>query len=194
MECVWTPGITLELMEKMVIQKALVVYEYNKVRTSKALGITPQTLRTKLEIYEVEAQKVKEAENELIRKDKEFAARERTVNIFDEGGATLAKAADDDRLKARAAEDARDREVADNVRKREEYLKLNPPKPKVRSGEQPGYFERKKTGAGHDASSEASVESAKDSSPQHAVPVSKREQVQEVLPSKASPNRTSKRS
>lgn len=170
MDCTWAPGITLEQMEKMVIQKALVVYENNKVRTSQALGITPQTLRNKIELYDLQAKKLKESENAVIQRERDVYARERQANTFQEGGAYIAQAAERDREKARVANEQHARELAENQRKREEYLASK----------------KAQAGSGADTNAKSSVEPAQKSSKEHAVPVSKSEKVQEVLSVKAS--------
>jgi DNA-binding NtrC family response regulator len=54
----WTPGLTLENVEKLVIEQALVFYEHNKQRTADALGIAIRTLDNKLAKYEGKPEKV----------------------------------------------------------------------------------------------------------------------------------------
>lgn len=53
----WQPGITLIEMEKLIILRALVHYGQNKAKTAKALGISINTLKNKLEIYEAQSAK-----------------------------------------------------------------------------------------------------------------------------------------
>lgn len=48
----WTPGMTLNDMERLVIQKAYQMFQHNKTRTAQALGIAINTLNSKLEQYE----------------------------------------------------------------------------------------------------------------------------------------------
>lgn len=55
----WQPGMTLADMEKCVILRAIVHYSHNKARTAKALGISINTLKNKLEAYGVEEPIVK---------------------------------------------------------------------------------------------------------------------------------------
>lgn len=51
----WQPGVTLEMVEKMVIKKALVFFDGNKTRTANALDIAVRTLDNKLAKYEKES-------------------------------------------------------------------------------------------------------------------------------------------
>lgn len=50
----WTVGMTLDLLERLVIQKAYRFYRFNKVATASSLGIDAKTLYNKLERYEME--------------------------------------------------------------------------------------------------------------------------------------------
>lgn len=50
----WTPGLTLEAVEKMCIQQAFKFYRGNKTTTANSLGIAIRTLDNKLEKYESE--------------------------------------------------------------------------------------------------------------------------------------------
>lgn len=73
----WSPGVTLETIEKMVILKALAFYRNHKATTAAALGIAVRTLDTKLDKYEYEDEKErKKLDDERKRKD-EFALRQR---------------------------------------------------------------------------------------------------------------------
>lgn len=54
MENGWTPGMTLDYVEKEVITKAFRWFRYNKTQTAIALGISIRTLENKLERYERE--------------------------------------------------------------------------------------------------------------------------------------------
>ncbi len=74
-EIMWTPGMTLEQIEKDVIQKALEFYRYNKTTTAASLGISSRTLHNKLEIYE--KQKAKEEEETKIRKQQDAESLKR---------------------------------------------------------------------------------------------------------------------
>lgn len=79
----WSPGVTLESLEKQAIQKAFKFFQENKTQTAIALGISIRTLDAKLEKYH--EQDVQEAERIYNDRDKqnEFLARcrgERTPN------------------------------------------------------------------------------------------------------------------
>lgn len=60
----WTPGLTLEEMEKQVILTALKFYQGNKTQTSIALGVSVRTIDTKLEKYESDRLKFEETEKQ----------------------------------------------------------------------------------------------------------------------------------
>lgn len=59
----WSPGVTLDELEKAVIEKAMRYYEGNKTRTASSLGIAIRTLDNKLARYK-DMNKNKEAEGE----------------------------------------------------------------------------------------------------------------------------------
>lgn len=48
----WTPGLTLDEVEKITIRQAYKFYRDNKTTTASALGIAIKTLASKLEKYE----------------------------------------------------------------------------------------------------------------------------------------------
>lgn len=56
----WSPGVTLEQVEKEVILKAFRHFRGNKTTTSNALGIAIRTLDNKLEKYELDGKAEKE--------------------------------------------------------------------------------------------------------------------------------------
>lgn len=58
----WSPGVTLEAVEKQVILKAFRWFRGNKTQTSIALGISIRTLENKLEKYEDDGRKQELAE------------------------------------------------------------------------------------------------------------------------------------
>jgi hypothetical protein len=51
---IWSPGISLDALEKMVIRKAYRFYHQNKVATANALKIAVRTLDNRLERYDQE--------------------------------------------------------------------------------------------------------------------------------------------
>ncbi len=50
-QIVWTPGVSLEAMEKQIIEAAYGFYRGNKTATAQSLGISIRTLDNKLERY-----------------------------------------------------------------------------------------------------------------------------------------------
>ena len=52
MDLLWQPGMTLDQVERRVIEQALKFYQNNKTRTAQSLGIAIRTLDNKLLIYE----------------------------------------------------------------------------------------------------------------------------------------------
>ncbi len=59
----WSPGLTLERVEKDCILQALNFFENNKTRTAEALGICPRTLDNKLARYRNDESGTARAEN-----------------------------------------------------------------------------------------------------------------------------------
>jgi hypothetical protein len=75
----WSPGVTLEHIEKQAILLAFRFYRGNKTATANSLGIAVRTLDNKLEKYEADGKAEKERqENESARR-KEFLARQRGI-------------------------------------------------------------------------------------------------------------------
>lgn len=88
---VWSPGVTLDAIEKQVILKAFRFYRGNKTATAQALGIAIRTLDNKLEKYEADGQAEKVREENANRQRAEWLKRQRgTVgtNIDDPATAT----------------------------------------------------------------------------------------------------------
>lgn len=75
----WTPGISLEAIEKEAILQAFRFYRSNKTMTASALGISVRTLDAKLEIYLAGDKKQKEAEDLERAKRAEWLERARGV-------------------------------------------------------------------------------------------------------------------
>jgi hypothetical protein len=74
---IWSPGVTIEAIEKQVILAAFRFYRGNKTATANALGIAVRTLDNKLEKYEADGKAEKERqENERIKRE-QFLARSR---------------------------------------------------------------------------------------------------------------------
>lgn len=73
----WSPGVTLDAIEKMVIMKALYHFKYNKTVTASSLGIAIRTLDNKLEKYEFEKIQEEERQANALRQRTEFLAKQR---------------------------------------------------------------------------------------------------------------------
>lgn len=71
---IWSPGVTLESIEKEVILRAFNHFRKNKTATANALGIAIRTLDTKLEKYEVE---------EKAQVDREYGERQKRADFLD---------------------------------------------------------------------------------------------------------------
>lgn len=88
---VWSPGVTLDAIEKQVILKAFRFFRGNKTATATALGIAIRTLDNKLEKYEADGKADKLREHDDKQKRLEWLKRQRgTVgtNIDDAPTAT----------------------------------------------------------------------------------------------------------
>lgn len=77
---VYTPGMTLEGMEKFLILAAFKFYRQNKTTTAKALGCAIRTLDTKLEKYAEEDKQLEQREIEQKRIDADWLTRQRNGN------------------------------------------------------------------------------------------------------------------
>lgn len=73
----WSPGVTLDEIEKMVILKALSFYRNHKAMTASALGIAIRTLDNKLDKYEFEDEKQRKKLEDERKQKSEFAIRQR---------------------------------------------------------------------------------------------------------------------
>lgn len=76
-QILWSPGMSLDALEKMVILKAFNFYRKNKTATAASLGIAIRTLDSKLERYEMEETVEKERQAELQRKRNEHLIKAR---------------------------------------------------------------------------------------------------------------------
>jgi hypothetical protein len=73
----WSPGVSLEAVEKMVILKAFNHFRGNKTTTANALGISIRTLDHKLEKYALDKETEEKSDAERKRIREEFLARAR---------------------------------------------------------------------------------------------------------------------
>lgn len=67
----WSPGMSLDVLEQLVIQKAFKHYHGNKTATANSLGIAIRTLDAKLEKFEMD-EIDKEAQHATRRSDREL--------------------------------------------------------------------------------------------------------------------------
>jgi len=79
-EVLWSPGMSIEDLEQLVIEKAYKFYRRNKTATANSLGISIRTLDARLEKYETHL--LEEAErNDTFRRTREaHLARARGVH------------------------------------------------------------------------------------------------------------------
>lgn len=75
----WSPGITLEGMEKQIIREAFRFYRGNKTQCSISLGISIRTLENKLEKYETEGKAQRESEDAAASERDEQLRRARGI-------------------------------------------------------------------------------------------------------------------
>lgn len=68
----WFPGMSLDALERQVIERALVHYQGNKTRTAQALGIAKRTLDAKLERIEEEKNAELQRQTKRIEREREF--------------------------------------------------------------------------------------------------------------------------
>jgi hypothetical protein len=73
----WSPGLSLDAVEKLVILKAYSFFKKNKTATSQSLGISIRTLDSKLERYEQEDKIEKERQENEQAKRTEFLIKQR---------------------------------------------------------------------------------------------------------------------
>lgn len=73
----WSPGQTLEAVEKAVIEEAFRFYKGNKTQTALSLGIAIRTLDAKLEKYESDSRQHKLREERAKAERDDFLRRQR---------------------------------------------------------------------------------------------------------------------
>ncbi len=79
-QVIWSPGVSLETMERNIIVKAYRFYKENKTAAAASLGICVRTLANKLEKYEEEERVVRENAERQKEERKAFLARCRGQN------------------------------------------------------------------------------------------------------------------
>jgi hypothetical protein len=77
MSVYWSPGTTLEQLERAAIEEAMIFYKKNRPATSAALGISLRGLDIKLLKYQEMDKKHEEANAAKRKRDEEFLARQR---------------------------------------------------------------------------------------------------------------------
>lgn len=91
-QIIWSPGVSLEEIEKQVILKALRFYRGVKTTTANALGISVRTLDNKLEQYNADTAKNAEAQAEEKARREEFQRRSRGIACAQPNGILPPKA------------------------------------------------------------------------------------------------------
>lgn len=76
----WQPGMTLESIEKEAILQAIRYYRGNKTATANALGFAIRTLDAKLEKYQQDDDARKKAQDDRLKREKDFVERSRFGN------------------------------------------------------------------------------------------------------------------
>ncbi len=74
---IWSPGVTLEQIEKQVIQKAYQHFRQNKTVTSNALGIAIRTLDNKLALYDEQQKELEQRDYDDRKKREEWLIKSR---------------------------------------------------------------------------------------------------------------------
>ncbi len=77
---IWSPGVTLDNIERQVIFKAFSFFGKNKTQTAQALGISIRTLDNKFERYAKEDEGEREWHEKRKREQSNFLARARGIH------------------------------------------------------------------------------------------------------------------
>jgi len=75
----WSPGVTLDAIERQVILKAYRFFRFNKTATANALGIAIRTLDNKLERYEYDDKERAKLDAEQAERNRDFLNRQRGI-------------------------------------------------------------------------------------------------------------------
>jgi len=73
----WSPGMTLDFIEKQTILAAFRHFRGNKTATATSLGIAIRTLDNKLEKYQQDDKEAKEKQDDRARQREEFSKAQR---------------------------------------------------------------------------------------------------------------------
>lgn len=82
----WSPGVTLDSIERQVIFKAFAFYRENKTATAGALGISIRTLDNKFEKYREEDKGNEQSERDRKFRADDFLSRSRGIVPVNGGG------------------------------------------------------------------------------------------------------------
>jgi hypothetical protein len=74
---IWSPGMSLESVEKLIIQEAYRFFRFNKTATASSLGIAVRTLDNKLDQYQTQDEAEKERQDAMERKRLDMLDRAR---------------------------------------------------------------------------------------------------------------------
>jgi hypothetical protein len=81
MSVVWTPGVSLEAIERQIIEEAYQFFRQNKSATASSLGIAVRTLDNKLNLYAESDKQGKDADEHRRNQREEFLRRSRGVHV-----------------------------------------------------------------------------------------------------------------
>jgi len=103
----WSPGITLDQLERHAIEQAFRFYQGNKTQTARALDIAIRTLEVKLEKYAFDDERAKEAFETGRLQREEFQRRQRGIASGGSSGTRCARFPETVRARAGAARSSR---------------------------------------------------------------------------------------
>lgn len=167
----WSPGVTLEDVERQVILKAHHYYKEVKTTTAAALGISVRTLDTKLEKYktdEVEEQKRRDA---AMRERRDARERHRWGT----------------EARAPGELDAEEQVENENEKRRQQFAKERAEgrRPSIEVAGRAPESATNGTPGGDEANAGVHVEPAPGTPAKPAMSVRERDEVQKVLPAQA---------
>lgn len=89
----WSPGVTLENVEKQTILAAFRHFRGNKTQTAISLGIAIRTLDNKLEQYQAEDTKKEKSKDERDARSRSFLERQRGFTTSSDGSVQVIEGA-----------------------------------------------------------------------------------------------------
>lgn len=78
-QVIWSPGVSLEAMERQIVIAAYAFYKQNKTATAQSLGIAIRTLDAKLEKYAMDNLEQEMREDDARARREDFRRRERAI-------------------------------------------------------------------------------------------------------------------